>query len=266
MARLCARDAGVDVFLTPHLYHLPEADEIWAQLLEIEGHVVFVAWMHTRPMRLIAARHGFAQPLALHMGTYSDARECFTAILDAISPFQAIPASGPASVRDKSADEMPHRWYPEIDHSRCANCGHCLQFCLFSVYSHDDAGKVAVSNPDNCKPGCPACARICPNSAIIFPLYREDPAISGAPGCFVARDAAARRMYYLRTRRPCPLCGGVADVSRIATQTQSSNVCNECGSILDTLIQHSNQEDLAALDDIDRLINDLDDITRRNPA
>src|SRR5260370_29978985 len=35
-------------------------------------------------------------------------------------------------------------------------------------------------NQDNCKRGCPACSRVCPEHAIIFPDYKT-PAIAGAP-------------------------------------------------------------------------------------
>src|SRR5262249_33966256 len=35
-------------------------------------------------------------------------------------------------------------------------------------------------NQDNCKRGCPACSRVCPEHAIMFPEYKT-PAIAGAP-------------------------------------------------------------------------------------
>jgi NAD-dependent dihydropyrimidine dehydrogenase PreA subunit len=71
------------------------------------------------------------------------------------------------------------RWYPVIDYSRCTNCLECLDFCLFGVYGVDGAEKIAVENQDNCKRGCPACSRVCPEQAIIFPEYKT-PAIAGA--------------------------------------------------------------------------------------
>jgi len=36
-------------------------------------------------------------------------------------------------------------------------------------------GRVQVTNPEGCKTGCPACARICPEVAIIFPKYENSP-------------------------------------------------------------------------------------------
>jgi NAD-dependent dihydropyrimidine dehydrogenase PreA subunit len=72
------------------------------------------------------------------------------------------------------------RWYPVIDYSRCTNCMECLDFCLFGVYGVDNIDRILVENQDNCKRGCPACSRVCPEHAIIFPDYKT-PAIAGAP-------------------------------------------------------------------------------------
>jgi len=62
-----------------------------------------------------------------------------------------------------------------IDYERCANCKQCLNFCLFGVYGLSEQGKVEVQNPSNCKTNCPACARVCPQTAIIFPKYTDSP-------------------------------------------------------------------------------------------
>jgi NAD-dependent dihydropyrimidine dehydrogenase PreA subunit len=77
---------------------------------------------------------------------------------------------------------LPHSrpaWFPVIDGDRCTNCGQCFEFCLFGVYEKNDDGKVRVVNPQNCKNNCPACARICPEAAIVFPKVGEAP-INGA--------------------------------------------------------------------------------------
>jgi NAD-dependent dihydropyrimidine dehydrogenase PreA subunit len=70
-------------------------------------------------------------------------------------------------------------WYPVIDQARCTNCSQCADFCLFGVYEKSDA-KVNVINPRGCKNNCPACARICPSAAIIFPKYMHGGAIGGS--------------------------------------------------------------------------------------
>ncbi|MEZ6138789.1 MAG: ferredoxin family protein, partial [Pirellulaceae bacterium] len=78
-------------------------------------------------------------------------------------------------------DEHPgRRWYPVIDFSRCTNCMECIDFCLFGVYGVDTLETIVVEQADNCRKGCPACSRVCPQNAIIFPQHKT-PAIAGAP-------------------------------------------------------------------------------------
>jgi Pyruvate/2-oxoacid:ferredoxin oxidoreductase delta subunit len=66
-------------------------------------------------------------------------------------------------------------WFPVIDFSRCTNCMQCLSFCLFDVYGVSKEKKIEVRNPTNCKTDCPACSRVCPEVAILFPKYRGGP-------------------------------------------------------------------------------------------
>ncbi len=80
-----------------------------------------------------------------------------------------------------SIEEHPaRRWYPVIDFSRCTNCMECIDFCLFGVYGIDSVETIVVEQADNCRKGCPACSRVCPQNAIIFPQHKT-PAIAGAP-------------------------------------------------------------------------------------
>ena len=66
-------------------------------------------------------------------------------------------------------------WFPVIDYDRCTNCMQCLSFCLFGVYGVDAGGKIQAQNHDNCKTNCPACSRVCPEAAIMFPKYKSGP-------------------------------------------------------------------------------------------
>ncbi len=89
--------------------------------------------------------------------------------------------SGESSVEPLRIEETPaRRWYPVIDYSRCTNCMECIDFCLFGVYGVDGAETILVEQPDNCRKGCPACSRVCPENAIIFPQHKS-PAIAGSP-------------------------------------------------------------------------------------
>jgi len=93
------------------------------------------------------------------------------------------------NVADQDADQVnvqrltesaaKRRWYPVIDYSRCTNCMECIDFCLFGVYGVDTIDTILVEQPDNCRKGCPACSRVCPENAIIFPQHKT-PAIAGS--------------------------------------------------------------------------------------
>ncbi len=75
-------------------------------------------------------------------------------------------------------EEGVDAWYPVLDKNRCTECGKCHDFCLFGVYTVENK-KVRVTNPRNCKNNCPACARMCPSKAIIFPKYEKSPINGG---------------------------------------------------------------------------------------
>jgi Pyruvate/2-oxoacid:ferredoxin oxidoreductase delta subunit len=66
-------------------------------------------------------------------------------------------------------------WFPVIDYERCTNCMQCLSFCLFGVYGVDDEQRIRVESSASCKTNCPACSRVCPEAAIIFPKYKAGP-------------------------------------------------------------------------------------------
>ncbi len=88
---------------------------------------------------------------------------------DAIAAEIAERASAPAT----AAAWKP--WFPVIDYSRCTNCMQCLSFCLFDVYGVSADKTIQVQNQSNCKTECPACSRVCPEVAIMFPKYRHGP-------------------------------------------------------------------------------------------
>jgi hypothetical protein len=77
-------------------------------------------------------------------------------------------------------EETSRRWYPVIDFGRCTNCMECIDFCLFGVYGVDNVETILVEQADNCRKGCPACSRVCPENAIIFPQHKT-PTIAGSP-------------------------------------------------------------------------------------
>jgi NAD-dependent dihydropyrimidine dehydrogenase PreA subunit len=87
---------------------------------------------------------------------------------------------GDDAATDAALDDILDRkegwipWFPTIDRDRCKDCGQCLDFCLFGVYAEED-GRAVVQAPEKCKTYCPACARVCPHVAIIFPKFKDRP-------------------------------------------------------------------------------------------
>ena len=86
-------------------------------------------------------------------------------------------ASGDGGVAETQDTEIPmwKPWFPVIDYDRCTNCMQCLSFCLFGVYDVDSEQTIDVAHPEKCKTNCPACSRVCPEVAILFPKYKNGP-------------------------------------------------------------------------------------------
>ena len=86
------------------------------------------------------------------------------------------------AVREEASLPAPGKWkpwFPVIDYNRCTNCMQCLSFCLFDVYGVSASGGIQVQNQTNCKTDCPACSRVCPEVAILFPKYKHGPIHGG---------------------------------------------------------------------------------------
>lgn len=90
------------------------------------------------------------------------------------------PMNRPEAAAAEAGGDTWKPWFPVIDMDRCTNCMQCLSFCLFDVYGVSEEHHLQVENPANCKVNCPACSRVCPDVAIMFPKYHAGP-IDGAP-------------------------------------------------------------------------------------
>lgn len=115
----------------------------------------------------------------------------------------------------KKTSDQP-AWFPVIDYSRCTSCRQCSSFCLFDVYTVEE-NTVKVSKPGNCKNNCPACARICPTGAIIFPKSPETP-VNGAD--ITDEDALKEQ---IRKNRETILGDDIAGALRNRRKKASSN-------------------------------------------
>lgn len=178
----------------------------------------------------------------------------------------ALAAAGRADQRDSTCqddvaktpdqpttvDEEPrHRWYPVIDYDRCVNCLECIDFCLFGVFGFDGDERILVECPDNCRTGCPACSRICPERAIMFPQH-EASAIAGGEV-----DADASTVDLAQLFRPL-------DVVEIALGERDRHVPTPGQQGMPpsppTETNRANDVDDLAHDDLDDLIDSVDEL------
>jgi hypothetical protein len=155
----------------------------------------------------------------------------------------------PAFASESLLTQPQRRWYPVIDYSRCTNCMECLDFCLFGVYGVDKLDRILVENQDNCKKGCPACSRVCPEHAIIFPDYKT-PAIAGAPvGNISGLKIDLTKLF------------GGGDALAIAAQERDRELVADgrtaVGMTLGIPKRQSNKKD-EPKDDLDKLMDSLD--------
>jgi NAD-dependent dihydropyrimidine dehydrogenase PreA subunit len=110
--------------------------------------------------------------------SYLNARETATGdVLAGVDAFMTCEPQTGEMIQLQGDPEWP-AWYPVIDYNRCNTCGQCADFCLFGVYEKQE-DKVVVVHPHGCKNNCPACGRICPQTAIVFPKYEKAGAIAG---------------------------------------------------------------------------------------
>lgn len=209
--------SGVTVRELPHLYDLPPDGPAINYLRAVEGDLLVAAWMYTRAMLWVLAAHGITgrigatrffpieeltegereqtEPEPNRMLWLVDLRphhdpEPLLAEIERIvverggppmpsATAPTFPALAASADFGEVIDEPTRpRWYPVIDYHRCRTCMECLNFCLFGVFGLDGRSRLLVEQPDACRNGCPACARVCPSQAIMFPEH-QNPAIVG---------------------------------------------------------------------------------------
>lgn len=120
----------------------------------------------------VLGRFDTAQPSSAE----SDGRPVFFSDIDGLTADDIV--ARVASLHEQTGTAPRPKWkpwFPVIDFNRCTNCMQCLTFCLFDVYGVNKEKKIEVRNPTNCKTDCPACSRVCPEVAILFPKYKGGP-------------------------------------------------------------------------------------------
>ncbi|MGV3485601.1 MAG: ATP-binding protein [Planctomycetaceae bacterium] len=208
---------SVQVFDLPHLYDLKLGSPVLNELRAIESDLIVVSWLFPRAAHWMLDRIGVrgrceqtafdevddepdassstepsSEPRVAELFPRGERKiycldlraasaEALAAEVQRLAQVAEVPTSpGPTKATPiRLEDPTARRWYPVIDFSRCTNCMECIDFCLFGVYGLDDAETIMVEQPDNCRKGCPACSRVCPAGAIMFPQHKA-PAIAGA--------------------------------------------------------------------------------------
>ncbi|MGD9722768.1 MAG: ATP-binding protein [Pirellulales bacterium] len=155
--------------------------------------------------------------------------------------------SEPTRIQETSA----RRWYPVIDYSRCTNCMECIDFCLFGVYGVDGAETILVEQPDNCRKGCPACSRVCPENAIIFPQHKS-PAIAGS-----ATESAGGLKIDLSLLFGAP---SAIEVAALERDVELVAVGRDAVGLSVGIPKRQEGKPAGPKDDLDRLMDQLDDL------
>ena len=192
LAEQCVAN-GLHTLVVPDIYHAPPDANSVLSLRQTEGPILLFSWLQPRAAFWTLQQFGVKgeRAEALSTGPFlPDKRPivCFNLSdrccpgrwMERIEEILGGRLPGGAGTFDRIDETVDERWYPVIDYSRCTNCQECLEFCLFGVYDIDEEGRVVAATPSACKPGCPACSRVCPNQAIMFPLHETDEAIAGS--------------------------------------------------------------------------------------
>ncbi len=144
------------------------------------------------------------------------------------------------------------RWYPVIDYTRCTNCMECIDFCLFGVYGVDQLDRILVEEQDNCKKGCPACSRVCPENAIIFPGHK-DSAIAGANGEVGNLKIDLSKLFGATDKSPLEMAVAERDAELVADGRDAVGMSVGVPN-------HNTNLDQAEEDELDDLMDGLDDL------
>jgi NAD-dependent dihydropyrimidine dehydrogenase PreA subunit len=161
---------------------------------------------------------------------------------------------GETATLTRIADDGNRRWYPVIDYSRCTNCMECIDFCLFGVYGVDKAETILVEQPDNCRKGCPACSRVCPENAIIFPQHKS-PAIAGAQEVASALKIDLSRLFGAPE--------GSEDALAVAIRERDEKLLEAGREAVGAAVgipKRQAEKGSEPKDDLDRLIDSLDEL------
>jgi len=270
---------GVELCVVPHLYDLAAEGPGMQLLKSFADDMIVLAWLYPRSAFWVLDANGvrgrlgrtFSLPdeepdqvvtrpntpdmpdrtiwcfdLRTH-ATYEPYLDQIGQIAQtAVGPAGEDVAAAAAGRLHQIEEAVRLRWYPVIDYGRCTNCLECLNFCLFGVFGLDGLDVIVAEQPDACRPGCPACARVCPAAAIMFPQH-NDPAIAGDP------KASAEGLKLDLSQ----LFGG-SDPSQLAAAERDRALAEKGPRESESPPAKTPRP--PAKDDLDRLVDELDDL------
>jgi NAD-dependent dihydropyrimidine dehydrogenase PreA subunit len=266
---------GVELVVLPHLYDLAPDGPGMQHLRSVPGNLIALCRLHPRAAYWILDAHGIKGRVdrssfpadeppdtaptspgggadvtadrtiwCLDLRTHDQPDPFLAEIARMVGESTGEPATltgrsrGVGGSENRVEEVTHHRWYPVVDYSRCQNCLECLNFCLFGVFGLDESQRLLVEQPDACRDGCPACSRVCPSRAIMFPQHTS-PAIAGDPEAPVdALDANLVQLFGAKN----PEEGAAAERDRALSEKAE----DEKGAA---------EKDE---DELDRLVDDLD--------
>lgn len=193
VARIAAllKQKGFEVRVVPDLCEMAEDHK--EALKALEGTTVMAC--HERAVRALLAWRGVqaSEVLNLRTQTVEEVAAQGGVTLEEVSE-ETLEAYR-RELANFPTDQGHDAWFPIIDRERCVSCGKCHDFCLFGVYSLDEDGHVQVTDPHSCKNNCPACARTCPQEAVIFPKHEFAPINGGVQQQETAMKIDTKQLY-----------------------------------------------------------------------
>ncbi len=172
----------------------------------------------------------------------------------AAQPTQADSDANPPALLNRIEDHSKRRWYPVIDYSRCTNCMECVDFCLFGVYGVDRIDTILVEEPDNCRKGCPACSRVCPENAIMFPQHKT-------PGIAGSNESTASLKIDLSQLFGAPAEGKSAiEVAAMERDEQLELAGRQTVGMTVGIAKRQDNRDDGPKDELDDLVDELNDL------
>jgi NAD-dependent dihydropyrimidine dehydrogenase PreA subunit len=221
VAQIVQAVGGLPVLIVPHLYDVAPQGPVFGYLRQVVTDMILLAPLYPRAAQLVLRANGLRFRLVRQTTDQAEQSEkdgarrlwafdyreygSFEVLQNTIAALVARfvrgvqPLVDSRPVIEEVQEDVRPRWYPVIDDEVCVNCLECLNFCLFGVYDLNKDGRVFTAQPDQCRPGCPACARVCPAGAIVFPLY-PDAKIAGGDSVEGSGDSQVIMLSDLTSR------------------------------------------------------------------